>query len=469
MGYARVVSGGPDGRYVIALDYGEDTKTQVLQALAALLAQIDANLVTAQLALADGVQREDELTAQIAAAIEELVALQQSLPPGSPPGDDTLLKYLLAQRRKLQTTNFPLRYNIDALKFRRRNTLQMIAYWRDIAASETRNAWCADLTEDREPGSLVSTLEIPGDSSLILIAPGAVEPSNDDGYLAAREIMSPAQAFFNAAILPGWAKFLPTYRWGTLTAVNYDDDTATVQLADATLTGQRLSVNQESTLTDIPVVYMTCDSSTFEAGDRVVVQFQGQDWSDPRVVGYLDNPRPCNWVCRGSTGVTAIFESMVPAIMTSISGTSLDIRGRINGGSWYTLLHAASTSDYNLFESPNESDDVGSGIPEYEVYIYPNSLPGSVTIPAIVCNCHPPVAAIGSTDLALRHKAEIAIYVSGEIVFNVAFTDGGWTGSVQRADGIYVKTPGGIAVETPPHSGTIQVKRLTSYTLISEA
>jgi hypothetical protein len=38
---------------------------------------------------------------------------------------------------------------------------------------------------------------------------------------------------------------------------------------------------------------MTCNADAFEVGDRVVVEFIGQDWENPRVVGFLDNPKRC--------------------------------------------------------------------------------------------------------------------------------------------------------------------------------
>ena len=158
--------------------------------------------------------------------------------------------------------------------------------------TEARDAWCADLTEDAT--GYVATLEIPGESDLILIAPGGRTPVlATDGYLRSRSLMAPWQAYFNAAILPGWQKFKPTYRWGTITALDKDADTATVVLADARSSAQRLSVNQASTLVNVPVEYMECNSDAFEIGDNIVVKFIGQDWSAPRVIGFLDNPREC--------------------------------------------------------------------------------------------------------------------------------------------------------------------------------
>jgi predicted transglutaminase-like cysteine proteinase len=43
---------------------------------------------------------------------------------------------------------------------------------------------------------------------------------------------------------------------------------------------------------DVDIEYMDgSDSDTFKIGDRVVVQFIGQDWTKPKVIGYETNPR----------------------------------------------------------------------------------------------------------------------------------------------------------------------------------
>ena len=73
--------------------------------------------------------------------------------------------------------------------------------------SETRQAWCADLTETAT--GTVATLEVPGESALILIQPGAPEPTSTHGELVAREVQTPEQVFWNAAVLPGWQSSAP--------------------------------------------------------------------------------------------------------------------------------------------------------------------------------------------------------------------------------------------------------------------
>jgi hypothetical protein len=114
--------------------------------------------------------------------------------------------------------------------------------------------------------------------------------------------MTPPQAYYNAAILPGWQKFKPTYRSGVITAIS--GDTADVLLdeakssasdiADIGLVNVEFDVNQTTTLTNVPIVYQDCNGTVFEVGDGVVVQFMSQSWSAPRIIGFLSNPKLCN-------------------------------------------------------------------------------------------------------------------------------------------------------------------------------
>jgi len=123
--------------------------------------------------------------------------------------------------------------------------------------------------------------------------PAIDDPVYGDGVLTGRQVMSPAQAYFNAAILPGWQKYKPTYRWGTASNVNYTANTMTVTLASAVSSAQGLNVNAATTLSAVPVEYMTCNAGAFENGDRVVVKFRQQDQAQPAVIGFVDNPKAC--------------------------------------------------------------------------------------------------------------------------------------------------------------------------------
>lgn len=293
MGYARIVSGGTDGRYVIELDYGESSRVALVAGLGSLLAKLEVDLGTALADLAEAEEEEAAKLLQLQQAQAAYIAEANALPPGSPLPDSKPWEFLQAEYLRLRAQSEPLRLKIAALKVEISATSKERARFEALQTLEQRSAWCTTLTEDLAPGQYPATLEIPGESALILIAPNGRAWTPFDGRLRAREIMSPEQAYFNAAILPGWQKDKPTYRWGTITAINIDADTADVSLAAATSSAQDLNINPSSTLSAVPVVYMTCNAEAFEVGDHVVVQFLGQDWSDPRVIGFLDNPRPC--------------------------------------------------------------------------------------------------------------------------------------------------------------------------------
>jgi predicted transglutaminase-like cysteine proteinase len=43
----------------------------------------------------------------------------------------------------------------------------------------------------------------------------------------------------------------------------------------------------------VPIEYMDCGGSVFAVGDNVVVEFTDRDWYDPKVIGFLTNPKEC--------------------------------------------------------------------------------------------------------------------------------------------------------------------------------
>lgn len=176
----------------------------------------------------------------------------------------------------------------------------------------TITAWCADATEDAE--GTVGTIEVNGEfgaqDSILVVAPQEVLPTLQAGAIVSREVQSGHQVYFNAAILPGWQKHQPTYRAGKIRTIDRAANTCTVDLDAARSSAQALDINQAMTLTGVPVRYMSCDAAAFEDDDRVIVEFQEQDWARPVVIGFVERPRPCEplaiamtsyqWVRRGS-------------------------------------------------------------------------------------------------------------------------------------------------------------------------
>lgn len=295
MGRATIVSGGTDGRYTIALDVGDARRDLIVTAATQNVANLDAAILAKQTQVNELAAIVETRRVSLEIEIDKYVSTYRDdlNNINSLQVSKTLLPFVLEQKAY---TNAKLVYDnaardLEALKLTRADAARRLTEWQALPLTENREAWCADFTESGT--GPVGTIEIPGESDLILVKPGAPAPTGSDGALLSRSLMSPEQAFWNAAALPGWQKYNPTFRRGTLTAINTDNHTGSVSLAAATSSAQRLNVNQGTSLTNVPITYMTCHSNAFEIGDQVVVMFDGQNWESPRVIGFVDNPRPC--------------------------------------------------------------------------------------------------------------------------------------------------------------------------------
>lgn len=178
------------------------------------------------------------------------------------------------------------------------------------------NAYCSDLTEDISGD--VGIIEIAGNGDKGRnIQPGYAEGANPspaiydavrDGqmmkvlmqrFIDSSKSNISSGVYYNWAIRPGWQKWRPNYRYGTITAIDYDLDTCSVALDACVSTdepdGQSMDVNQSSSLSDVDIEYMDCNSAAFVVGDEIIVKFIDNDWGSPNVIGFKDNPQPCYW------------------------------------------------------------------------------------------------------------------------------------------------------------------------------
>jgi hypothetical protein len=336
MGKATIVGGGDKGSYTIKMDYGTATRDATVAALAQHLTELATKITEAQTKLdaAKAAEAEKKTAAQkatndyIAAtqaipkafedvssamdAVENLAASATATPEERKAAQDALTaaeaaytaaqdaaKEALSEQTKAATAlveakkkTAPLQLALDALVDEQTKLQKDKAYWEGLQLESTLQAWCADYTENGS--GEVATMEIPGENQIVLIKPGAPAGNTVDGVLRAREVQSPEQVFFNAAILPGWQKWKPTYRRGTITALDTNTNRASVALDNDTSSAQGLDINQTPALTNVPVRYMTCHAAAFNVGDRCVVRFGGMDWASPEVVGFVDNPKPCD-------------------------------------------------------------------------------------------------------------------------------------------------------------------------------
>lgn len=295
MGKATVLSGGEDGRYQVRLELAREAiEAEIARINAEKIPEVEGKITQAQAEF----DAKDVEVAQIAAELDAAIsalALDPAtgrLEPMAPVTD--------AQKRiaKAQIERSAARRVLDRLKADRLSLRLRLDYLQSVPPDPEKEVWCADLTEDIAPGATVGTIDIPGEGvEQVLIAPGfegaATYAAERDGAMTPREAMSPEQAFLNAALLPGWQKFRPLHRVGTIRDIDAAANRCGVDLDEALSSAQGLQINQGAALEDVPVRYMDCDAEAFEDGDRVVVAFSGQDWSAPEVIGFEKEPKPC--------------------------------------------------------------------------------------------------------------------------------------------------------------------------------
>ena len=160
------------------------------------------------------------------------------------------------------------------------------------------SVWCADRTAGLSGN--VGTIE-PGTQrgNGINIQPGAggeaVWDGARDGQATPFLTMDVADAMRNLAILPAIQKWRPTYRYGTISNIDYTADTCTVTLDNLASNIQNLNINHQSVLNAVPIEYMSCNAAAFEDGDRVIVGFSPYSTEgQPRVIGFVDHPKACD-------------------------------------------------------------------------------------------------------------------------------------------------------------------------------
>lgn len=292
MGSGTIVSALDDGQYRLSVDYGSDRvnarvalidaritqRTSEISDMAALIATVEADYAVLNAAIDTAISNLKAAitsggdvaaaTAAVNEAVQDAIGLAREL------------GLLNNKKRELEAEKRQFELSKAALL--------------ELDVEQELTVWCADYTTGKS--GEVATIEVPGEPATTLIAPGGRAPTEADGEVVNRLVQDANQAFFNAAILPGWQKFLPTYRFGTITSVNVTADTCSVGLDATESSAQSLGINQSTDLADVPVEYMSCNATAFTVGDRVLVAFENQDWASPKVIGFESNPSPCGLI-----------------------------------------------------------------------------------------------------------------------------------------------------------------------------
>jgi hypothetical protein len=366
---ATIVGEVGDGRYTIEIDFGSSSRDQTVANIDAYIGRLNETLNEVLSKIAEYNEQVEEQIDRLNAARDSYIALASANPEADPTAfnfERRKLTLIYAERDPYVRRRKIIEAEIATMQRKRTEFANLVMV-------ETRGAWCTTYTLGAT--GEVATVDIPGDSNLILIAPQARGWQPSDGFLFERALCDPNQAFFNAAILAGWQSDRPTYRKGVVTGVDYGANRLDVELDDASLTGQGLDINKRGTLNAVPVDYLSCGASAFEEGDRVVVQFVGRSWDEPVVIGFVDNPKPCSlwyaafWQPGGplmqfTTGdledAPQDWPADIVALAESCMRTDLLVRVRFDRGGWETLPHRNAINADGYTPKINQYWDAGS-------------------------------------------------------------------------------------------------------------
>lgn len=285
MGRGTITGESGKGQYTIETDYGSGIRDARVEYYTQVIAQKEAVIANLEPQLTYYEAQEAIANTNLQSAITTYAASEKT---------DADKDALQSAQYKLQLTKKNTRDVKQKLGFANldlANAVSKKAELTGISLIKSDTVWCADYSEGLT--GEVATIEINAQPQVTLIAPSAEPPVTGDGEMIDRRVQSGAQVYFNAALLPGWQKFQPTYRTGYLVSIDRANDTCEVNLDNAVSSEQSLGINQSDILSDVPIEYMNCNSGAFETGDDVVVKFTGQDWENPKVIGFKDNPRPC--------------------------------------------------------------------------------------------------------------------------------------------------------------------------------
>ncbi len=141
---------------------------------------------------------------------------------------------------------------------------KQIEYLQDNMPADlnVNDVWCVDYTTELTGD--VGMIEVPGErSDGVNIMPGQIDSAvyneERDGQLLPSIATSPEAAYFNRAIMPGWQKWKPTFRYGKIVvgSINFQDDTCDICLNPAYSSQQNLDINQGQGFSDCPSVLLS--------------------------------------------------------------------------------------------------------------------------------------------------------------------------------------------------------------------
>jgi hypothetical protein len=344
MSKGEIISHAGEGKYLVRQKLATDRIQRELEKLGERLAQLAVDLPNKKLELIQADGAVNDKAQDIDSAIPALMAGEE--------GARDTIKRLQTELIRLRSDASQIGFEVKALiaedlaARKRKNLLQRVPDGKDL------EAWCADFSLELEGEVGIADINDEGGKGLV-IRPGfedlAVHEPDRDGTLYPDLAQSSAQAYLNAALLPGVQKWRPQYRVGIITSVV--DDFCDLSMADAKSSAQGLDINKESVLRGVPIKYMDCNGDVFQEGDRVVVEMQGRDWQQPRVIGFESNPRECT-----------------PAFL--FFGTSSYCSINYNGIPFHARFYKINFSSYDIELHSEVEVDLNTLIPEVGYYVH---------------------------------------------------------------------------------------------------
>lgn len=327
MSKARVIGNLGQSRYRLQVEYDTSSLDAVIDALQQQLADLVQPILDAeQMAL-------DVRSERTALAQEVDQAINTAIHEGRPVTGDDVLGPLKALA-KINARIIQADAELSGLKAKRmtlatrRTRLQQN---RDTLNNRVVDAYTADYTVDA-PLSVNDTAAlalVPGEIGFadgITVLPtqhpdgfGTGYDRPRDGQLVPVYNMTPAGSFYNYAMKPGWQRWMPTFRYATVTALDTVSNTCSLDMGSLRSTVRRRDIGgffpampgqqDVQSFHGVPIRYMSCNALAFEIGDEVLVRFKSTTtgervdratvglaaWvpANMEVIGFLRNPRPC--------------------------------------------------------------------------------------------------------------------------------------------------------------------------------
>lgn len=353
MGKATILSNLGAGRYNVEIEFDNEFANARKEIISGEIDKIDSDLPNTQANLDQDKNNMLQAQANMMSFLE---------------GYDPTVEIDIGQLNKLNTdflkarVNYELAYRkYNIILLRRKNLInEYVKLINNAVNKQTMSVWCADRTENLTGtvGTIESCREIQGRP--IIILPGHVNaaewkaPYNGerDGILTTYWNQTPHQLYTNRAYLPALAKWKPRFRTGVITS-KPSQDLANVNLDPFFSSQQNLDTNQTSLLTNVPIVYMTCNGKVFNAGDSVVVAF-ANDWSSRKIIGFTHDPKKC------TTKINFTLNKKSHPIGTLITNSSWE-----QTYIFKYRYYPTSRDVYSMADGTSNSNTNGSGTKEY--------------------------------------------------------------------------------------------------------